>query len=70
MTNEERLIDLEIRITRQDDLVETLNTQVYRQQKKIDELEALCLALLGRVRDIAASSSERTGLSDEKPPHY
>ena len=70
MTNEERLIDLEIRITRQDDLVETLNTQVYRQQKKIDELEALCLALLGRVRDIAASSNERTGISDERPPHY
>ena len=39
MTNEERLIDLEIRITRQDDLVDTLNTQVYRQQLKIDELE-------------------------------
>lgn len=70
MTNEERLIDLEIRITRQDDLVETLNTQVYRQQKKIDELEALCLALLGRVRDIAASANERTGISDERPPHY
>lgn len=70
MTNEERLIDLEINISRQDDLLETLNTQAYRQQKKIDELEALCLSLLSRVRDIAASSGERTGISDEKPPHY
>ncbi len=70
MTNEERLIDLEIRISRQDDLVETLNTQVYRQQQKIDELEALCLAMLGRMREFAASASERTGINDEKPPHY
>lgn len=70
MTNEEHLIDLEIRISRQDDLLETLNTQVYRQQKKIDELEALCLALLGRMRDLAASASERAAIVDERPPHY
>lgn len=70
MTNEERLIDLEIRIARQDDLVETLNTQVYRQQKKIDELGALCAALVGRMQDFAASASERTTLTDERPPHY
>lgn len=70
MTNEERLIDLEVRISRQDDLVDILNTQVYRQQKKIDELEALCVAMLGKMRDLAASPSERTGVVDEKPPHY
>jgi uncharacterized coiled-coil protein SlyX len=35
MNTEERLIDLEIRLSRQDDLVDTLNTQVYRQQKKL-----------------------------------
>ncbi len=70
MTNEERLIDLEIRIARQDDLVETLNTQVYRQQKKIDELEALCITLINRMRDFSASASERTAITDEKPPHY
>ena len=59
MTNEERLIDLEIRITRQDDLVDTLNTQVYRQQEKLLELEALCVALANRMREFAASASER-----------
>lgn len=70
MTNEERLIDLEIKITRQDDLVETLNTLVYRQQQKIDELEALCHAMLGRMREFSASASERNAIVDEKPPHY
>jgi SlyX protein len=70
MTNEERLIDMEIRIARQDDLVDTLNTMVYRQQEKISELEALCLALAGRMRELAISASQRTAAVDERPPHY
>lgn len=70
MNTEERLIDLEIRIVRQDDLVDTLNTLVYRQQKKIDDLEALCLALAGRMRELAVSASQRTAVMDERPPHY
>ncbi|WP_347176285.1 SlyX family protein [Undibacterium sp. TS12] len=70
MTTEERLIDLEIRLTRQDDLVDTLNTQVYRQQKKIDELEALCSALAARLRELAVTASQRTAVVDERPPHY
>ncbi|MBC3920756.1 SlyX family protein [Undibacterium sp. CY18W] len=67
---EERLIDLEIRLTRQDDLVDTLNTQVYRQQKKIDELEALCTAMAARIREVAVTASQRTAVVDERPPHY
>jgi SlyX protein len=70
MTNEERLIDMEIRIIRQDDLVDTLNTMVYRQQEKISELEALCLALAGRMRELAISANQRTAAVDERPPHY
>jgi len=70
MTTEERLIDLEIRLTRQDDLVDTLNTQVYRQQKKIDELEALCTAMAARLREVAVAANQRTAVVDERPPHY
>lgn len=70
MTTEERLIDLEIKITRQDDLLDTLNTLVYRQQKKITELEALCLALATRMRELAVSANQRGVAVDERPPHY
>jgi SlyX protein len=70
MSNEERLIDLEIRLSRQDDLLDVLNTQVYQQQKKIDELEKLCLALAGRLREFAQSGNQRGGVVDERPPHY
>jgi SlyX protein len=70
MSTEDRINDLELRLTRQDDLVDTLNTQVYRQQKKIDELEALCTALAARIREIAVTSNQRTAVADERPPHY
>ncbi|MBC3862133.1 SlyX family protein [Undibacterium jejuense] len=70
MNTEERLVDLEIRLSRQDDLVDTLNTQVYRQQKKIDELEALLTAMAGRMRELAVTASQRTAVVDERPPHY
>ncbi|MBI3283778.1 MAG: SlyX family protein [Burkholderiales bacterium] len=70
MNTEERLIDMEIRVARQDDLVETLNTLVYRQQKKIDELEALCAAMAGRIRELALNASQRSVAVDERPPHY
>ncbi|AZP12467.1 SlyX family protein [Undibacterium parvum] len=70
MTTEERLIDLEIKITRQDDLLDTLNTLVYRQQEKISELEALCLALATRMRELAVSANQRGVTLDERPPHY
>jgi SlyX protein len=44
-TLEERLIDLESRLTFQEDLIDTLNTTVFRQQQQIDELELLCTRL-------------------------
>ena len=69
MTTEDRLVDIEIRLARQEDLIDTLNQTVYRQQKKIDELEALCAALarhIREMRDVAAAA----GPANEKPPHY
>nr|WP_315477526.1 SlyX family protein [uncultured Undibacterium sp.] len=70
MSVEERIIDLEIRLSRQDDLVDTLNTHVYQQQKKIDELEKLCVALAGRLRELAITANQRQSVVDERPPHY
>lgn len=72
MTTEERLVDVEIRIARQEDLIDVLNKTVYEQQKKIDELGALCTALARHVKDLrdAASDAVSDALVLEKPPHY
>lgn len=67
MSTEQRLIEIEIKVTRQEDLTQELSHQVYRQQKKIDELQALCTALLGRFEDAAGGGDS---LGHEKPPHY
>jgi SlyX protein len=69
MTSEERLIDLEIRFTRQDDLLDTLNRTVYEQQKKLDELEAMCSALARHIKAMRDAASDG-GAANEKPPHY
>lgn len=66
--NEDRIVDIEIKLTRQEDLVDTLNKTVYEQQKKIDELEALCMALVHRVKDLT-DASQQTPIN-EPPPHY
>ncbi|WP_151448984.1 SlyX family protein [Lacisediminimonas profundi] len=67
--NEDRLVDIEIKLTRQEDLLETLNRTVFRQQQKIDELESLCTALAMRMRDVQEGQAD-SGAANEKPPHY
>lgn len=67
--NEERLVDIEIKLARQEDLLDTLNRTVFRQQQKIDELEALCSALARHLREIREAAAE-PGQANEKPPHY
>lgn len=68
MNAEERLTEIEIKLTRQEDMVDTLNQTIYRQQKKIDELETLCMALARQLRELREAAA--TGAANEKPPHY
>ena len=68
MTTEQRLIEIEIKVTRQEDLTQELSELVYRQQKQIDELQALCLALARRAGDTLGGGTEAH--VDERPPHY
>jgi SlyX protein len=69
MNSEDRFVDIEIKLARQEDLVETLNQMVYQQQKKIDQLEGLCTALARQFKDTDSSAGEG-GLAHERPPHY
>ncbi|MCZ4065374.1 SlyX family protein [Oxalobacter aliiformigenes] len=62
---EERLIDLEIRITRQEDMIDELNKTVYQQQLKIDNFEAILKEMASRIVEL-----ENDNPLNEKPPHY
>lgn len=65
MDTDERLTDLEIRLTHQEDMIEELNKVVYRQQVKISDLESILKELAVRLVDI---ESDRP--LNERPPHY
>ncbi len=67
--SEDRFIDLESRLTHQDQLLNELNEVMTQQQAKLMQLETLCNSLISRVRSIgdAMPDGEPT---DETPPHY
>lgn len=65
MNTDERLTDLEIRLTHQEDMIDELNKVIYRQQVKISDLESLLKELAVRLVDI---ESDRP--LNERPPHY
>ncbi len=67
--SEERFVDLETRLTHQDQLLNELNDVVTAQQAKIMQLEELCKALTQRVRAASDGLSENDP-GDERPPHY
>jgi SlyX protein len=61
---EERLIELELRYTHQQELLEQLSAVLYGQQKEITRLAGE----LRRLREQLASQPEMP--ADERPPHY
>ena len=67
MPNEERFIKLEIKLSQQEDLVDTLNQILFRQQQKIERLEAVVAELARRMINLPDVIQHT---SVEKPPHY
>ena len=66
---EERLVNIEAKITFQEDLIEELNKTVYQQQKKLDRLEAVCESLARNFASLAEAGNGRMS-ANERPPHY
>ena len=67
--NEERLVNIEAKITFQEDLIEELNKTVYQQQQKLERLEAICKSLAGQIQSQAEAGNEGMP-AHERPPHY
>jgi SlyX protein len=65
---EQRLMDLEIKASFTEDLVEQLNQTIFRQQEKIDALLREVSQL--RLRTPDGGSGSFRSLRDELPPHY
>ena len=67
---ETRLVNIEIKMTVLEDLVQTLNDQVYQQQKQIEELRAVCTALVKRLEEGVGNDGGADSYQHERPPHY
>ena len=72
MTDEKlqlRIAEIEAKLTFSEDLLETLNLTVYRQQQHIERLERELRAMRDQVEAMSASA-EPAAPRDEIPPHY
>lgn len=67
--SEERFIDIELKVTQQDRIIDELHQVIYEQQKQIDLLEGKVSTLLKRFKDFLDGASEEIR-ANEKPPHY
>jgi len=63
---ENRITNLEIKLSFTEDLIEKLNETVYKQQQQIEFL----YRELKAVKEQVGSSSGGSSLKDEIPPHY
>ncbi|WP_137171535.1 SlyX family protein [Massilia sp. HP4] len=67
MDHEDRFINLEIKLAQQEDLVDELNKTIYRQERRIDGLEAMVNKLADHVRTLRDAGQAPL---NERPPHY
>lgn len=67
---EERLADLEAKVTYQEDLIEALNKTAYQQQQKLEQLDAIIEALARQVRSLAEAGGDGKSPANDRPPHY
>ncbi|MBX9767521.1 MAG: SlyX family protein [Bdellovibrionales bacterium] len=65
--NEQRLIDLETKVSYQEVLVEELRQTVHEQYLAIEKLEKSLKVMTDRIRQADAST---LAVVNEKPPHY
>ncbi len=67
VSDENRFIDIEIKLADQENLVDTLNRTIYEQGRRIDQLEAMVAKLAEHVRTVRDAGQ---GPVNERPPHY
>jgi len=67
VNDEDRFIDIEIKLAHQENLVESLNQTIYEQGRRIDQLETMVAKLAEHLRTLREAGQ---GPVNERPPHY
>ena len=66
---EDRLVDIEIKLSYQENTIRELNSVVCAQQKQIDQMDSVCKVFANRIKDLSEALEGNISLN-EKPPHY
>lgn len=69
MQDEKRLVELEIKISHAERIIEDLNEGLYRQQLQIEKLEQSLNLMAKKLQSNLADDLD-IGPANEKPPHY
>ena len=67
---EERIIELEIRSSFQDQKLEALSEALYAQQKEIDRLTSRLEAADRRIAQLGEGDGAGPSPANDEPPHY
>ncbi len=67
--NEEAILELQTKLSFQEDLLENLNQVIVDQQGQIAKLERTVESMIGQMQSIQ-SSMQDNGQQQEIPPHY
>ena len=66
---EDRLVDIEMKLSYQEETIRELNSVVCEQQKQIDQLESTYKVFESQVKNLSEAIGEKAP-ANEKPPHY
>ncbi len=67
---EDRITELEIRLTHMEDVLETLNQSIIRQNNEIDSLQLQVSILEKKLKAAQAASPVAHESEETPPPHY
>lgn len=70
MADDERLMELEIRLAYQEDMLNALDQVVSRQAEQIDRLEGMNRELYARFQQFVDGQSDGRVENEPPPPHY
>jgi SlyX protein len=67
---EERVCDLEMKLSFQDDTIEQLNNAIIDQQKILEDQKVQLAFLISRIKTMQVGSGLASEADETPPPHY
>lgn len=67
---DERISNLEMKLSFQDDTIEQLNSAIVDQQKVIEDQKVQLTFLINRIKTMQAGSNIASESEETPPPHY